>query len=93
MLWDLGQIGIEQVVFESRGSHNDSKDALTIGQSKRAGGASTALSYEFVRPHAEPLLWIPDALAGATAAHVAAERSDYFDSLPAGSVSVIEVDP
>jgi hypothetical protein len=38
------------------------KDARTIGQSKRAGGASTALSYEFARPHAEPLLWILDAL-------------------------------
>jgi hypothetical protein len=93
MLWDLGQSGIEDVVFESRGRHNDSKDARTIGQSKRAGGTSASLRYEFARPHAEPLLWIPDAVAGAVATHVAAERSDYFGSFPEGFVSVIEVDP
>src|ERR1039458_2542953 len=33
---DTEGIGIEQVVFEIRGRHNDGKDARTIGQSKQA---------------------------------------------------------
>jgi hypothetical protein len=93
MTWDLAQDGVDQVLLESRGDGNDKKDARTIGQAKRAGSASAALSFGFSRPHTEPLLWIPDALAGAAAAQAAGERSDFLDSLPKGFLTLTEVEP
>lgn len=70
-------------MIESREAHNDSKDARTIEQARRAGRASSQLSYRFDRPSAEPLLWFPDAVAGALAAHLADGDSSYLGQLPA----------
>lgn len=88
MLWGLKELGASRVVFESRQARNDRKDARTIEQAKRAGRASPALEYDFRRPQEEPLLWVPDALAGVASAHVAGEDSTLFEGLPAGMLRI-----
>jgi hypothetical protein len=68
LLWDLWVEGVESVVIESRQEHNDRRDRRTILSAQRSRRASPTLKYSFARPSDEPLLWLPDALAGATAA-------------------------
>lgn len=53
------------------------KDRQTIIQAKQA---AESLIYRFERPDAEPLLWLPDAVAGAVSAAEAQERR-YLDLL------------
>lgn len=62
---------IDSVVIESRQEHNDRKDRREILGAQRAGVASDRLSYRHARPKGEPLLWLPDALAGAVGMSVA----------------------
>ena len=93
MLWDFRQIGVTEVVFESRESHNDRKDARTIGHAQRAQRGPDGLSYSFLRPLDEPLLWIADALAGASSSHIAGEEGRYLEALPGGLVQITEVAP
>ena len=67
-------------MFESRENHNDAKDRQTIIQAKKAKHAAESLTYRFERSDAEPLLWLPDAVAGAVSAAEAQERR-YLDLL------------
>jgi hypothetical protein len=93
MLWDFHQIGVTEVVFESREEHNDRKDARTIGHAQRGKRASAQLVYSFRRPLEDPLLWVADALAGASSAHVAGEDVRYLEALPEGLIRIINVAP
>lgn len=74
LLWDLKEWGVDEVVFESRQSHNDRADRIIIIAAQKAGIASTSLSYEWNTPLGDPLLWTADAIAGAVAAHVGRGR-------------------
>jgi hypothetical protein len=93
MLWDFAELGVTKVTFESREEHNDRKDAFTIRNAQRAKRAPATLQYSFARPLEEPLLWLPDALAGAVIADLATQRSSYLSALPEGFVAVVDVEP
>lgn len=93
LVWDLKQLEVGHVVFESRQDHNDRKDANTIEQARRAGTAGAQLTYAFSRPQGEPLLWMADALAGAISAHVADANSAYLEQLPAELITLRDVRP
>lgn len=80
LLWDLWQAGVDDLVLESRQVHADGADRRTILAAQRARRASPDLAYRFARAIEEPLLWLADALAGATSAHVA-DGADYLDRL------------
>lgn len=80
LVWDLWTHEVDEVVFESRENHNDAKDRQTIIQAKKAKRAAESLIYRFERPDAEPLLWLPDAVAGAVSAAEAQEHR-YLDLL------------
>ncbi len=51
------------VLLESR-THLDSEDRALLGAQK-AGHLTRELRYAFERPNLEPLLWLPDLVAGA----------------------------
>lgn len=80
MLWDLWQAEVEDVVFESRQRHADAADRRLIIAAQQAHRASPHLSYRFEKAINEPLLWMADALAGATSSD-SAEGTHYLDCL------------
>lgn len=67
-LWELGTAGVADVVIEARQERNNQRDRRIIVAAQRAGKVHAALRYGFVTPDVEPLLWIPDAMAGAATA-------------------------
>ena len=66
LLWELEQRQVFDVLFESRQEIADQADRSHIGTCQRAGHVNRQLRYGFGQPLAEPLLWLPDLLAGAT---------------------------
>lgn len=96
LLWDLhadDELGdVAELVLESRREHNDRKDRKIIAAAQRANRAPAGLRYLHAQPSAEPLLWLPDAAAGAVSAHVAGETSRYLEAL-GGCVQLVELAP
>jgi hypothetical protein len=80
MLWDLKDLGVEQLVLESRGAAADRRDDRTIGHAIRCGRASRNLVHEHRRPSVESALWLADAVASATG-HAFEGRTAYRDRL------------
>jgi hypothetical protein len=65
LLWELWAADARALVIESRQARNDQKDRRTIVAAQKVGEASPDLRYSFRGPKDEPLLWLPDAIAGA----------------------------
>jgi len=78
----LVQDGVDELVIESRG-HRDIEDDHTLLDCRRDGAIGADLLWRHDRPHDEPLLWLPDALAGVLGSHLIG-RSDHgeLDLLP-----------
>lgn len=68
LLWDLRELGVDRLVLEARQDRNNQRDRRLVVAAQKAGKASASLAYSFGYPLEEPLLWIPDALAGAITA-------------------------
>lgn len=90
LLWELAQLDVPAVTVESR-QNRDRHDASTIGAARRAGRAHTALRFDHQRPRDEPLLWLPDLVAGAVAVAYAGQ-AEYLAPL-GPRITVIEVEP
>lgn len=86
LLWDLRQLGIGELVIESRGEDLDRQDRQAIIEARRALIAPDGLKYGFARPKEEPLLWIPDSIAGAVAACEVDPGCEYGEALAALAV-------
>ncbi len=66
LLADLRHEGVGELVIERREDRLlNTADRQTILDAQHAGMASPSLVYRFELPKAEPLLWVPDAMAGA----------------------------
>lgn len=61
---DLLTAGVERLVLESQ-IGQDAHDRRALFDGLQKAGQPEALEYAHERPHAEPLLWIPDAVAWA----------------------------
>jgi hypothetical protein len=92
LLWDLIGRDVDLLVFESRQARNDHKDQKAIADAQRAKRAPLELRHVFERPHREPLLWLPDAVAGAVATAVGDGVDDYLVRL-GEHVRVIDITP
>jgi hypothetical protein len=87
LLWELGERGVPDVLIESR-QRRDKHDRHVIGYAQRAGQVANDLRYRFEPPLEEPLLWLADVVAGATArAFVEGDRT-YLDVLGATVITV-----
>ncbi|TAN31379.1 hypothetical protein EPN29_13545 [bacterium] len=91
LLWELTQLGVRELVLETREEGNDAKDRVSIAQAIRAGLAPEELLYSFNRPKFEPLLFAPDAVAGAVAAKLGEGEDQYIRRLAEGQLRVIEM--
>ena len=69
LLYTLDQRQVAHVVLESRHAERDRHDIKAIGGFRNAGTVSRRLVVSHERPHQEPMLWVPDAVAGAAGDH------------------------
>ncbi|MFI7059545.1 hypothetical protein ACIBL3_01065 [Kribbella sp. NPDC050124] len=75
LLYELDQLGVSQAWLESRAPSQDKRDRSLVDSARRKGLLSYRTSIEFARPLQEPMLWLPDAVAGAvTAANLGEPR-------------------
>lgn len=88
LLDDLRREGVDELVIERRHQALDNADRQTILDARHSGLAPADLLYRFAAPHDEPLLWMPDAIAGAVGMHLAG-NSTYYHRLDVGSLLVV----
>ena len=93
-LWNLvtalASHDVGEMVFEARQERLNRRDRRTMVSIQRAG-LGPGLRYRFARPHEEPLLWMPDVLAGAFGPWLVMGDDSYVVRLPADLVAVHEV--
>ncbi|MEU4289777.1 hypothetical protein AB0E63_16255 [Kribbella sp. NPDC026596] len=60
--------GVGDVWLESRSAGPDRRDVRLVDSARRKGLVPSGLVVRFARPLDDPMLWIPDAIAGAVTA-------------------------
>lgn len=83
--------GVDAIVLESRQESQDRKDRRELENIKRAHLLERT-TYRHDRPMEEPLLWLPDAIAGAVGLHIVEGQHELFGLLPDGAYTVTYVD-
>ncbi len=68
LLWALEASGVRDVLLESRQERRDQSDRAAISAAQRAQKVPHGLRYAFGAPASEPLLWLPDVVAGVVSA-------------------------
>lgn len=81
LLFELDQRTISHVWVETRTQSLNSKDLRLIDALRGSGAISKRLRVEFARPLADPMLWLPDAVAGAVSHARKAWGTEYRDGL------------
>lgn len=61
----MEQLGVSQVWLESRTSSLNKRDLQMVNALRSEKAVSPALRVDFGLPSVEPMLWVPDAIAGA----------------------------
>jgi hypothetical protein len=74
LLYELDRFGVSETWLESRRSVQDRRDLQLIDSARRKRVISQELKVRFARPAEEPLLWLPDAVAGAMSSAVVGEE-------------------
>jgi hypothetical protein len=96
MLWSLAfemlDRDVSDLVFEARDPALNRRDQRTLASITRTP-AVAGLRYTFARPLDEPLLWLPDYLAGIHRTARLDGVGHWLDQLPAPMIEVIEVPP
>lgn len=72
--YELGRLGVSQIWLESRGATPDRRDLALVDYARDKGLIPPGLKVGFARPRDEPMLWLPDAVAGAVTAANLGER-------------------
>jgi hypothetical protein len=88
LLWELEQRAVRDVLFESR-QNRDRDDRAHIVRAQKAGHCSSTLAYGFEMPLQEPLLWLPDLVAGAVA-YARVGRGEQCLALLGDGVTVVD---
>ena len=73
LLYELGRAGVSDVWLESRSSAPDRRDIRLVDSARSKGLVPGTLQVGFGRPKLEPMLWGPDAVAGAVTADLLGE--------------------
>lgn len=97
-LWNLVQRmrerDVHDLIFEARERTQNNKDDRTLHAVSRSQVSSPEFRYAFMRPLDEPLLWLPDSLAGAYGEALRDGGSDrYLTSLPDPLLKQYELPP
>lgn len=89
LLFELDQLKIATATFESRGPADDKRDRDMVGRLRASKTITSALRIEHEKGPVEPMLWIPDALCGATSSHRTGD-TNYVEQL-AAAVQIINI--
>lgn len=65
MLWELENAGVGNVLLETRTPKLNATDSRAVAAWRAQKALSPQLRIDFVYPSAEPLVWLPDIVAGA----------------------------
>lgn len=84
LLHELDQADIRDVAFESRGSHNDSRDRDMLDALRARKTVSPGLRMRHVGGRDDAMLWVPDALCGVTVKQRTGDRT-YLEAIQAQS--------
>jgi hypothetical protein len=68
LLWELEDCGAKGVWFESRKSHQNALDLAAVAALRARRVLKSAIRVDFALPSVEPLVWLPDVVAGAVSA-------------------------
>lgn len=68
LLPELAAIGVTRACLETRTAALNGRDRTLVAAMRGSGTLTESLRVEFGDPEAEPLLWIPDVIAGALGA-------------------------
>lgn len=80
LLCELDQAGVVQVILERRQRRQDQADSQLLSALRAAKAVSNGLHMEHAAGTGEPLLWLPDFVAGAAGAAYRGAHS-YLDQL------------
>ncbi|MFT3834587.1 MAG: hypothetical protein QM711_14915 [Micropruina sp.] len=69
LLPGLAELGVDQVVFESRGASDDRRDRVMLDHLRQQQIVDASLRIDHRVGRGEPLLWVPDALCGIVSAN------------------------
>jgi hypothetical protein len=82
---ELCQHGVGELVIEGRQVHEDAPDRRVLLRARQDGVTSRTLQWRFGKPLGEPLLWVPDAIAGVVGhALVGRDPDRLIERLPRG---------
>ncbi|PRI11010.1 hypothetical protein [Leucobacter massiliensis] len=69
LLHELHSLGVERVWAETRTQSLNDRDRTMVAALRSRGAIPAHLAVEFAQPDQEPMLWLPDAVAGAVGMH------------------------
>lgn len=89
LLYELDQLGVSDVWLETRHSALNERDLRLVEALRGKRSVSLGIRVEFARPKEEPMLWVPDAVAGAV--NAAASGADTGALEGFGEIEMITV--
>ncbi|TSD53587.1 hypothetical protein [Aeromicrobium piscarium] len=81
LLFELDQRGVTRAWIESRQAAQDRRDQEMVASLHGSGAISPGFTVTFAKPLDDPMLWIPDAVAGMTLAALRDDNHAWLDQL------------
>lgn len=93
LLYELDQLGVGTVTFESRGPRDDKRDRDMLDALRARRAVSAGLRIEHVAGPREALLWVADAVCGAVVQFRTGDRT-YLETIQASvEIQIIAIGP
>ncbi|MFD7026267.1 hypothetical protein [Promicromonospora sukumoe] len=89
LLYELDQLGVREVNLESRHSSLNKRDIRLVDALRLRGSISSGIVVDFALPNDEPMLWAPDAVAGAVSSARFGHDVETAEEL--GAIDIIDV--
>lgn len=89
LLYELDQLGVSEVWLETRHFALNERDLKLVEALRGKRSVSVGIRVEFARPKDEPMLWVPDAVAGAVNAAASGGETEAMDGF--GEIEIINV--
>lgn len=91
LLFELIELGVTQVWLETRTQSLNARDLTVIEAFRAKNSISESLTVRFAQPEQEPMLWLPDAVAGAVGGRLRSEDVAYGTLFRSITLHTIEI--
>ena len=81
LLWELDGLGVSHVWVENRTDSLNRRDRRTVDRLRGRKIISTAIWVDFAFPSEEPMLWLPDVVAGAVSCARVGETDEWMSMI------------